>query len=94
MAAHDGSPILEAEFSDDLAVRLDAERMMEDAVDLLRQLPRKQQEVFALCVSELTYEEAALAAARSGSGREGARARLVRASLTLPIGVAASAKPG
>jgi RNA polymerase sigma factor (sigma-70 family) len=42
--------------------RLDDERLMERALALLRRLPRREQDVFALCAwCELSYEEAALA---------------------------------
>lgn len=42
--------------------RIDDESQMRQALALLRQLPRREQEVFALCAwIELSYEEAALA---------------------------------
>lgn len=55
-------PPVEADFSDDLAARLDAEGRMREVLDLLGQMPRKHREVWALCVwSGLSYEEAAVA---------------------------------
>lgn len=52
----------EVDFSDDLTTRLDSERQMRDFLAIFRSLPRKHQEVIALCVwSELSYPEAALA---------------------------------
>lgn len=49
-------------FADETEERLDDERLMAHALRLLAQLPRREQEVFALCAwSELSYEDAALA---------------------------------
>jgi RNA polymerase sigma factor (sigma-70 family) len=51
-----------ASFADESAERLDDERLMAQALALLAELPRRDQEVFALCAwSELSYEDAALA---------------------------------
>jgi RNA polymerase sigma-70 factor (ECF subfamily) len=55
-------PLAEPDFAGDVAVRLDAERQTRDALDALRTLPRREQEVFVLCVAmELSYDEAAVA---------------------------------
>jgi RNA polymerase sigma factor (sigma-70 family) len=52
----------EANFADRSDERLDDERQMRRAIDLLALLPRREQEVFALCAwMELSYEDAALA---------------------------------
>jgi RNA polymerase sigma-70 factor, ECF subfamily len=49
-------------FSDLSDQRLDDERRIQKALALLAQLPKHEQDVFALCVwSEVTYEDAALA---------------------------------
>jgi RNA polymerase sigma-70 factor (ECF subfamily) len=54
--------LAELDFSEDLEARLDDERQMTTALDLLGQLPRREQDVFALCAwFELSYENAALA---------------------------------
>jgi RNA polymerase sigma factor (sigma-70 family) len=55
-------PRPEPGFAEDAASRLDDERVMKQALELLARLPRRQQDVFALCAwSELSYEDAALA---------------------------------
>ena len=52
----------ENDFGDDVAVRLDDERRMRDALALLKTLPRGQQDVFVLCAwGDLSYEDAAFA---------------------------------
>ena len=52
----------EDDFGDDVAVRLDDERRMRDALALLKTLPRGQQDVFVLCAwGDLSYEDAAYA---------------------------------
>ena len=49
-------------FEDDSDARLDDEELMARALDLLARLPRREQEVFALCAwDELSYEDAAVA---------------------------------
>src|SRR5438105_13432277 len=51
-----------ADFAAEVEERLDDERQMRAALRALRQLPRADQDVLALCVwAELTYEQAALA---------------------------------
>jgi RNA polymerase sigma factor (sigma-70 family) len=53
---------LEPAFEDDAALRLDDQRLMRGALALLACLPRREQDVFALCAwCELSYEDAALA---------------------------------
>jgi RNA polymerase sigma factor (sigma-70 family) len=52
----------EANFAERSNERLDDEQQMYHALDLLAQLPRREQDVFVLCAwMELTYEDAALA---------------------------------
>jgi RNA polymerase sigma factor (sigma-70 family) len=52
----------EPDFSDEIATRLDAAAQMRAVLGIVEQLPRKHQEVIALCIwMELTYQEAALA---------------------------------
>jgi RNA polymerase sigma factor (sigma-70 family) len=52
----------ERDFGDDALERVDDERRMRRALELLRTLPRRQQEVFVLCAwFELSYEDAAFA---------------------------------
>jgi RNA polymerase sigma factor (sigma-70 family) len=52
----------EPDFADDTADRLGYEQQMRDVLEAVRLLPKRDQEVLALCVwSELTYEEAAVA---------------------------------
>ena len=51
-----------ADFGDDAVARLDDERRMREALRLLARLPRREQDVLALCAWQgLSYEEAALA---------------------------------
>jgi RNA polymerase sigma-70 factor (ECF subfamily) len=51
-----------ADFAGDVDERLDDERQMRAALRALEKLPRRDQDVLALCAwEELTYEEAALA---------------------------------
>jgi RNA polymerase sigma factor (sigma-70 family) len=51
-----------AGFEDDSDARVDDEELMARALELLARLPRREQEVFALCAwSELSYEDAAAA---------------------------------
>lgn len=53
---------VEPDFADRADERLDYERQAEKAIHLLHTLPKKQQEVFVLCVGmELSYEDAAYA---------------------------------
>jgi RNA polymerase sigma-70 factor (ECF subfamily) len=55
-------PPAETGFADDADARLDDEREMRSALALVRTLPRREQEVLALCGwFELTYEDAGLA---------------------------------
>ena len=52
----------EPDFADNSAERLDYERLAKQALNLLKTLPQREQEVFVLCVGmELSYEDAALA---------------------------------
>ena len=56
------APEPEPGFADDSAERVDDEDLMQHALELLSRLPRREQEVFALCAwSELSYADAALA---------------------------------
>lgn len=51
-----------ASFADETDARVDDERLMARALELLARLPRGEQEVFSLCAwSELSYEDAAVA---------------------------------
>jgi RNA polymerase sigma-70 factor (ECF subfamily) len=55
-------PRPEAGFESDADERMDDERRMRVALDLLGRLPQREQEVFVLCAwSSLSYEDAALA---------------------------------
>jgi RNA polymerase sigma factor (sigma-70 family) len=55
-------PLAEPDFAGDAAERMDIERQACEARDALRTLPRREQDVFVLCVGmELSYEEAAAA---------------------------------
>jgi RNA polymerase sigma factor (sigma-70 family) len=52
----------EADFADDVADRVDDQRQMRDVLDAFRVLPKRDQDILALCVwSGLSYEEAAVA---------------------------------
>jgi RNA polymerase sigma factor (sigma-70 family) len=52
----------EPDFAEDTEERLDDERQMRAALALLTRLPRREQDVFALCAwADLTYEETAAA---------------------------------
>ena len=52
----------QADFADDVVERLDDTRQMRQMLATFRQLPKRDQDVLALCVwSELSYEEAAVA---------------------------------
>jgi RNA polymerase sigma-70 factor (ECF subfamily) len=52
----------EPSFADDSDQRVDDEELMGRALRLVAQLPRREQEVFALCAwSQLSYEDAAIA---------------------------------
>ena len=52
----------EATFTDGADERLDDDKRMGSALDLLAQLPRHERDIFALCAwMELSYEDAALA---------------------------------
>jgi RNA polymerase sigma factor (sigma-70 family) len=56
------APAVDVGFADDADARLDDEREMRAALELVRRLPRHEQEVLALCAwFELGYEDAALA---------------------------------
>lgn len=56
------APRPDATFEGDSDARLDDERRMKDALNLLAELPRREQDVFVLCAwSGLSYEDAALA---------------------------------
>ncbi len=55
-------PEPEPDFSPTAEERVDDERRMQQALDLLHELPEREQEVFVLCAwMELSYEDAALA---------------------------------
>jgi RNA polymerase sigma-70 factor, ECF subfamily len=55
-------PEPEPDFSPSAEERVDDERLMQQALDLLHELPKPEQEVFVLCAwMELSYEDAALA---------------------------------
>jgi RNA polymerase sigma factor (sigma-70 family) len=55
-------PDPETSFEDRSDERIDDEELMARALELLGRLPRREQEVFALCAwSELSYEDAAIA---------------------------------
>jgi RNA polymerase sigma-70 factor (ECF subfamily) len=55
-----GAPV--ADFAPDVEERVDDERRMAHALELLGSLPRREQDVFALCAwAELSYEDAAAA---------------------------------
>ena len=55
-------PEPEPGFADESDERVDDERLMQRALSLLARLPRREQDVFALCAwFELSYEDAALA---------------------------------
>ena len=55
-------PSSEPSFADDSDERIDDEELMRRALALLGRLPRREQEVFALCAwSGLSYEDAAVA---------------------------------
>ena len=52
----------EADFADDVVGRLDDARQMEQVLAIFGLLPKRDQDVLALCVwSQLSYEEAAIA---------------------------------
>jgi RNA polymerase sigma-70 factor (ECF subfamily) len=56
------APRSDPTFTDESEERLDDERLMRRALTLLARLPRREQEVFALCAwFELSYDDAALA---------------------------------
>jgi RNA polymerase sigma factor (sigma-70 family) len=56
------APRADAGFESDADGRLDDERRMKNALNLLAQLPRREQDVFVLCAwSGLSYEDAGLA---------------------------------
>jgi len=81
-------PEPEPDFSEASAERVDDERRMRDALALLRQLPRRDREVFALCSwMGLSYEDAAIAlcipvgTVRSRLSRAKARLRELDSSL-------------
>jgi len=53
---------VEPDYGDDANERLDDQRLMQRALELISQLPRRERDVFALCGwCELSYEDAALA---------------------------------
>ena len=55
-------PSPEPSFADDTDQRVDDEELMGRALELVARLPRREQEVFALCAwSELSYQDAAIA---------------------------------
>jgi RNA polymerase sigma-70 factor (ECF subfamily) len=55
-------PLAEPDFAGDAAERIDTERHAREAHDALLTLPRREQDVFVLCVGmELSYEETAAA---------------------------------
>jgi RNA polymerase sigma factor (sigma-70 family) len=55
-------PSRDPDFADDVAERVDGERQMTSMLRLLRQLPRRQQDVLLLCDwTGLTYQEASVA---------------------------------
>jgi RNA polymerase sigma-70 factor (ECF subfamily) len=56
------APVEEPDFADEAALRLSDERAMRQLLELVAQLPRREQDVLALCEwSELSYEDAASA---------------------------------
>jgi RNA polymerase sigma factor (sigma-70 family) len=60
--ARSGEPASEPDFAGEASERLDDERRMRAALDVLRQLPQRERDVFALCaLSGLTYEQAGFA---------------------------------
>jgi RNA polymerase sigma factor (sigma-70 family) len=62
--AHMPDPSVVPDFADAADGRIDDERRMRQAVALLAQLPRHEQDAFVLCAwMELSYEDAALALA-------------------------------
>jgi RNA polymerase sigma-70 factor, ECF subfamily len=59
---HLPQPSPDPNFADDSNQRVDDEELMGRALGLVARLPRREQEVFALCAwSELSYEDAAIA---------------------------------
>jgi RNA polymerase sigma factor (sigma-70 family) len=75
------APEAEPSFDAEAAARLDDERRLRPALELLATLPRQQQDVLVLCVwSELSYEDAAFAL---GVPVGTVRSRLFRARSTL-----------
>jgi RNA polymerase sigma factor (sigma-70 family) len=55
-------PRAEPDFADAAVEHLDAEAQAQHALELLRRLPKREQDVFVLCVGmELSYEDAAVA---------------------------------
>jgi RNA polymerase sigma-70 factor (ECF subfamily) len=56
------APEPEPDFSEESDERVDDEWQLQGALELLRRLPRREQDVFALCAwMDLSYEDAALA---------------------------------
>ena len=56
------APRFEPDFGDELDARLDDERLIGRALELLAELPAGQQDVLVLCEwSELSYDDTALA---------------------------------
>lgn len=84
-------PQPDPDFSDAAAERVDDELRMKHALAVLHELPRREQEVFVLCVwMELSYEDAAFAlnipigTVRSRLFRAQARIRKLRLNLSGP----------
>jgi RNA polymerase sigma factor (sigma-70 family) len=60
--ARSGAPAPEPDFAGEATERLDDERRMRAALEVLRELPQRERDVFALCAwSGLTYEQAGFA---------------------------------
>jgi len=81
------------DFGEDVAIRLDDERRMREALALVKKLTRSQQDVFVLCAwGDLSYEDAAFAL---GVPVGTVRSRLSRGRLALEeLDVTGGHEPG